>query len=64
MADSILDANTKHHIDAKLVVSNRLVRNRLAPATTEKLVYIYCNKKAVMAAARDDELKMFTWDNE
>ena len=40
------------------------VRNRLAPATTEKLVYIYCNKKAVMAAARDDELKMFTWDNE
>ena len=40
------------------------VRNRLAPATTEKLVYIYSNKKAVMAAARDDELKMFTWDNE
>ena len=26
------------------------------------MVYIYCNKKAVMAAARDDELKM--WDNE
>ena len=40
------------------------VRNRLAPATTEKLVYIYCNKKAVMAAVRDDELRMFTWDNE
>ena len=40
------------------------VRNRLAPATTEKLVYIYSNRKAAAAAARDDELKMFTWDNE
>jgi hypothetical protein len=40
------------------------VCNRLAPATTEKLVYIYSNRKAVAAAARDDELKMFTWDNE
>ena len=40
------------------------VRNRLAPATTEKLVYIYSNRKAVAAAACDDELKMFTWDNE
>ena len=40
------------------------VRNKLAPATTEKLVYIYSNRKAVAAAARDDELKMFTWDNE
>ena len=46
------------------------VRNRLAPATTEKLVtllvYIYSNQKAVVtvAAAPDDELKMFTWDNE
>ena len=40
------------------------VSNRLAPATTEKLVHIYSNWKAVAAAARDDELKMFTWDNE
>ncbi len=40
------------------------VRNRLAPATTEKLVYIYSNRKAVAAAACDDERKMFTWDNE
>ena len=41
------------------------VCNRLAPATTEKLAYIYSNNlNAVAAAARDDELKMFTWDNE
>ena len=39
------------------------VRNRLAPATTEKLVYVYSNRKAA-AAACDDELKMFSWDNE
>ena len=39
------------------------VRNRLAP-TTEKLVYIYSNRKAVAASALHDELKMFTWDNE
>ncbi len=35
------------------------VCNRLAPATTEKLVYIYSNGKAA-AAASDYELKMFT----
>ena len=40
------------------------VRNRLAPATTEKLLYIYSNRKAVAAAACDDKLKMYTWDNE
>ncbi len=40
------------------------VRNRLAPVTTEKLVYIYSNLKAVAAAAHDDELKIFIWDNE
>ena len=40
------------------------IRNSLAPATTEKLVYIYSNRKAVAASARDDELKMFSWDNE
>ena len=36
------------------------VRNRLAPATTEKLVYIHSNRKA----SQNDELKMYTWDNE
>ena len=36
---------------------NSEVRNRLAPATTEKLVYIYSNRKAVVAAADDDKLK-------
>ena len=40
------------------------VRDRLAPTTTEKLVYIYSNRKAVAASALHDELKMFTWDNE
>ena len=34
------------------------MRNRLAPTTTEKLVYIYSNLKAVAAAAHDDELKI------
>ena len=34
------------------------VCNSLAPATTEKLVYIYSNRKAVAAATRNDELKM------
>ncbi len=34
------------------------VRNRLAPTTTENLVYIYSNLKAVAAAAHDDELKI------
>ena len=38
--------------------------NRLDPATTEKLVYIYSNSK-LMASTRDAEkLKMFAWDNE
>ena len=32
------------------------VRNRLAPATTEKPVYIYSNRKAVAAAACDDTM--------
>ncbi len=34
------------------------VCNRLAPTTTENLVYIYSNLKAVAAAAHDDELKI------
>jgi hypothetical protein len=38
------------------------IRNRLDPATTEKLVYVYSK---IAAATRDaDELKMFAWDNE
>ena len=40
------------------------VRNRLAPATTEKLVYIYSNRKALAAASQNDELKMYALDNE
>ena len=34
------------------------MRNRLTPTTTEKLVYIYSNLKAVAAAAHDDKLKI------
>ncbi len=34
--------------------------NSLAPATTEKLVYIYSNWKAVAAVACYDELKIFS----
>ena len=40
------------------------VRNRRAPATTEKPVYIYSNRKAVASTACDDTLKMYAWDNE
>ena len=40
------------------------VCNRLAPATTEKPVYIYSNWKAVAAEAYDDTLKICVWDNE
>ena len=39
-------------------------RNRLDPATTEKLVYVYSNSKMVAATRDADELKMFAWDNE
>ena len=47
-------------------MSHLEVRKKLAqsPATTEKLVYIYSNRKAVVTAAHDDELEMYTWDNE
>ena len=40
------------------------IRNRLEPATTEKLVYVYSNSKMVAATRDADELKMFAWDIE
>ena len=41
------------------------VRNRLAPATTEKLVYVHSNSRAVTKSNQDDsEPKMFFWDKE
>ena len=40
------------------------IRNRLDPATTEKLVYVYSNSKLVTATRDADKLKMFAWDNE
>ncbi len=44
-----------------LVMHNSKVLNK---ETTEKLVYNYSNWKAVALAARDDERKIFTWDND
>ena len=43
------------HIHSKIL-------NRLEPATTEKLVYVYSNSEMVAATRDVDELKMF--DNE
>ena len=42
------------------------IRNRLEPATTEKLVYVYSNSKMVAATRELDanELKVLAWDNE
>ena len=40
------------------------IRNRLVPATTEKLVYVYSNSKMVAATRDADELKVFAWDIE
>ena len=40
------------------------LRNRLEPATTKKLVYVYSNSKMVAGTRDTDELKMFAWDNE
>ena len=42
------------HIHSKL-------RNRLEPATTEKLVYVYSNSKMVAATRDANELKMLAW---
>ena len=39
------------------------IHNKLSPETNEKLVYVYSNSK-MAAAVRNDELKMFAWDNE
>ena len=40
------------------------VYSRLAPVRTDKLAYIYSNQKVVAAAACNDKLKMYVWDNE
>ena len=40
------------------------ISNRLEPATTEKLVYVYSNSKMVAATSDADQLKMFARDNE
>jgi hypothetical protein len=40
------------------------VRNRLAPATTEKLMYIHSNRKAAAAASDDELMEMFTGNKE
>ena len=37
------------------------IRNRLEPATTEKLVYVYSNSKMVAATRDANELKMLAW---
>jgi hypothetical protein len=38
--------------------------NKLSPATTEKLVYVYSNREMAATVRDADELKMFAWDNE
>ena len=45
------------HIHTKLC-------NRLDPATTEKLVYVYSNITLVASTRDADKLKMFSWDIE
>ena len=40
------------------------IRNRLDPATTEKLVCVYSNSKLVASSCDADKLKMFAWDSE
>ena len=37
------------------------LRNRLEPATTEKLVYVYSNSKMVAVTCYADQLKIFAW---
>ena len=41
--------------------STRSPENRLEPATTEKLVYVYSNSKMVAATCDANELKMLAW---
>ncbi len=38
------------------------IRNKLAPETTKKLVYVYSNRKLVSKIEDTDELKMFAWE--
>jgi hypothetical protein len=40
------------------------ISNKLSPATTEKLVYVYSSRKMAATVRDADELKMFAWDNE
>ena len=44
---------------AKLVSSG----THLSPATTEKLVYVYSNRKMAATVSDADELKMLAWEN-
>ena len=37
------------------------IRNRLEPATIEKLVYVYSNSKMVAATGDANELKVLAW---
>ena len=37
------------------------IRNRLEPATTGKLVYVYSNSQMMVVTRDADELKMFAW---
>ena len=39
------------------------VRNKLEPATTEKLVYVYANCKIESETRAGGDLKMFAWDD-
>ena len=41
-----------------------MIRNRLDPATTEKLVYVYSNSKMVAGTRDTDKIKTFDWYNE
>ena len=45
------------HIHTKIL-------NRLDPATTEKLVYVYANNKLVASTLDAEQLKIFAWDIE
>ena len=40
------------------------IRNRLEPATIERLMYVDSNNKTVAATRGANELKMFAWDND
>ena len=42
----------------------RKFSNRLDPAHTEKLVYVYLNSKMVTGTRETDQLEIFAWDDE